>query len=64
MNESLLAKLKNVRLHDIGHIFLFLLALLPAAVLRRRRPHLWLVAETATEARDNGYWFFRYLRRE
>ena len=64
MNESFLAKLKNVRLQDVGHIFLFLLALLPAAVLRRRRPHLWLVAETATEARDNGYWFFRYLRRE
>ena len=62
MNESLLRKLKMLRLRDLGHGFLFLLALLPAALLRRRRPHLWLVCEGGREARDNGYWFFRYLR--
>ena len=33
MNESLFAKLKRVRLADIGAFFLFLLALLPAAVI-------------------------------
>lgn len=64
MNEGLLTKLKRVRAADIGHLFLFLLALLPAAVLRRRRPHIWLVCETADEARDNGYRFFRFLRAE
>ena len=62
MNESLLQKLKMVRLRDLGHGFLFLLALLPAAVYRRFRPHLWLVCEGPREAQDNGYWFFRYLR--
>ena len=64
MRESLLSKLKRVSLRDVGHCFLFLLALLPAAVLRLRRPHLWLVCEKGSEARDNGYWFFRYLRQE
>lgn len=64
MNESVFEKLKHVRLADVGHIFLFLFALLPALFYRRKRPHLWLVAETETEARDNGYWFFRYLRNE
>lgn len=64
MNESLLRKLKMVSLRDLGHGFLFLLALLPAAILRRSRPHLWLVCEGGREARDNGYWFFRYLREE
>lgn len=64
MNESLFSKLRQVTLRDIGHVFLFLAALLPAAVFRMRRPHLWLVCESAREARDNGYWLFRYLRRE
>ena len=62
MNETLLQKLKMVRLRDLGHVFLFLLALLPAAVFRRARPHLWLVCEGPREAQDNGYWFFKYLR--
>ena len=63
MNERIIEKLKNVRLRDILHILLFLLAVLPAAVYRRVRPHIWLVCEV-NEARDNGYWFFRYLRLE
>ena len=55
--HRLLLYLKNV---------LLLLALWPAAaLLRRTRPsfrNLWLVAERGTDARDNGYWFYRYLR--
>ena len=44
-----------------------LLALLwPAAALlrktRRSYRNLWLVSERGFDARDNGYWFFRYLR--
>ena len=64
MNEGFFAKLRQVRMGDIGHMFLFLLALLPAAVYRWRRPHLWLLCETAEEAQDNGYWLFRYLCKE
>lgn len=36
-----------------------------AAVMRMVCPsyrNLWLVAERGFDARDNGYWFFRYLR--
>ena len=62
MREGLLQKLKRVRAKDIGHIFLFLAALIPALLYKRRRPHLWLVCENENEARDNGYWFFKYLR--
>ena len=45
----------------------FLLAVLRpvAAVLRKTNKNfrgLWLVAERGIDARDNGYWFFRYLR--
>ena len=47
----------------------FLLALLSpiATVLRRTNKayrHLWLVMERGFDARDNAYWFFRYLRQQ
>ena len=63
MNESLLSKLKRIKLSDIGHFFLFLFALLPAMIYRRRRPHLWLLCEYDMEAQDNGYALFKYLRK-
>ena len=62
MKESLFAKLKRVRPADIGHFVLFLLALLPAAVFKRKRKHLWLLCEYATEAQDNAFALFRHLR--
>ena len=62
MKESLFAKLKRIHFGDIGHFFLFLIALLPAAVYRRRRKHLWLLCEYANEAQDNGFALFRHLR--
>ena len=38
------------------------LALTPVARLIYRKKHVWLVSERGTDARDNGYHFFRYLR--
>jgi len=63
MKESLLAKLKRIRFGDIGHVFLFLIALLPAAIYKRKRRHLWLLCEYAKEAQDNAFALFRYLRK-
>lgn len=63
MNESLLSKLKRINLGDIGHLFLFLFALIPAMIYKRKRPHLWLLCEYRMEAQDNGYALFRYLRK-
>lgn len=64
MNESFFQKLKQVRFRELLHFLLFAAAVIPALFLKRRRPHLWLICESRKEARDNGYWFFRYLRRE
>lgn len=38
--------------------------LLPFAAVKFRGKHVWLVCERGTDARDNGYHMFRYLRRE
>ena len=62
MKESFFAKLRRVRPADVGHFFLFLLALLPAAIYRRKRKHLWLLCEYAMEAQDNAFALFSYLR--
>ena len=57
--RRLLAYLKNVFL---------LAALWPASALLRRTHRdyrrLWLVSERGIDARDNGYWFYRYLREQ
>ncbi len=61
MKETFFQKLQRVRIGDIGHIFLFLIALPISLVYRLFRRELWLVCDNKNEARDNGYWFFRFL---
>lgn len=63
MNHSFFSKIKEVSIKDIGHIFLFLIALLPGWIYGRLRPNLWLFCENEYEARDNGYWLFEYVRK-
>ena len=49
----------------LKNAFLLILLRPAAAVLRRTSReyrHLWLVMERGFDARDNGYWFFHYLR--
>ncbi len=57
---------KIIRLLDYAkHLALCLLLWPAAAILRRVKPAyrgLWLVSERGNDARDNGYWFFRYLK--
>lgn len=55
-------KLTAVGFSDLLHIFKFVLAFIPSRFLKRKRKNMWLVCEYENEARDNGYWFFRYLR--
>ncbi len=57
-----LEKLKGVKPRDIGHIFLFLLALPAALIYKRFRKNLWLICDNGKEAADNGYWLFKYIR--
>ena len=54
-------KLQRVKIGDIGHIFLFLIALPVALVYRCFRKDLWLICDNKNEARDNGYWLFKYI---
>ena len=54
-------KFKNVKLRDIGHVFLFLLALPIALVYKQKRKDLWLFCDNGKEASDNGFVLFKYV---
>lgn len=60
--HDFLIRLKFVKLEDIFSAFVMTVALIVAPFHRLRRRHLWLIMERRGEARDNGYWFFKYLR--
>ncbi|HBA37312.1 MAG TPA: teichoic acid biosynthesis protein B, partial [Firmicutes bacterium] len=64
----MLNKIKKITIRDILGCLIFLVALVPALIyrvyLRLSKKELWLVSETANRARDNGYVFFCYLKRE
>ncbi|HBI60153.1 MAG TPA: teichoic acid biosynthesis protein B [Lachnospiraceae bacterium] len=62
MKQRFWNKLREVSLNDFWHIILFLLALFPAFIYKKKRRHLWLICENKEEARDNGYWLFHYIR--
>lgn len=60
--SGLKEKLERVRFSDILSFFTFLAAIPQALILKRKRPDLWLICEEFSEARDNGYWLFKYTR--
>lgn len=59
-------KLKKVSFRDIIGIIPFILLIIPAFIykisLKVRKKELWLIGETEKTARDNGYFFFKYMR--
>ena len=62
MKQNFWTKIKEVSIKDFLHFFLFLFALLPAYIYKRIRGNIWLICENEQEARDNGYWLYRYIR--
>ena len=59
--DRFFSKVKNVSYKDLIHFLLFAAALIPAWILKHKRPHLWLICEYGKEARDNGFWFYKYV---
>ena len=59
---SLKEKLERVKLKDIVSIGTFLCAIPHAMFLRKKRPDMWLICEDYNEARDNGYWLYKYIK--
>lgn len=58
------SKLKLVKGKDVLSLFLCCFAIPVSIIKKRADTDIWLVCESEKEARDNGYWFFRYLREQ
>lgn len=54
-------RIKFVKLKDIYAIIPMLFGLVMSVPYRIFHKNIWLICERADEARDNGYWFFKYL---
>lgn len=55
-------KLKFVKLKDVLSLFSLIIVFIPAMITKIFVRDFWLICEDEFEARDNGYWFFKYLR--
>jgi CDP-glycerol glycerophosphotransferase len=61
MEQSLWQKLQRVKLSDVIHAIYFLLAFPISILYKQFRKNLWLICDNENEARDNGYWLFKYI---
>lgn len=62
--ENLKEKFERVKIKDILSFFIMILSLPYALWLKISRPNIWLICEDANEARDNGYWLYKYITKE
>lgn len=60
--NNFLLKFKNVRLIDIFSVLPLFIAIIPSIIIRKKHPDLWLISERKDEARDNGFWLYKYIR--
>lgn len=54
-------RLKFVKVKDIVSVFPMIIGFAGSIPLRLFRRNIWLICERENEARDNGYWFFKYV---
>ncbi len=63
MNQSLWQKFKRVKWVDFIHIIIFVFAIPVSWFYRMKHKELWLICDLKGEARDNGFWFFEYMKK-
>ena len=62
MEKSFLQRLQKVKIKDLLSIIYFILAIIPSLLIKLFNPHIWIVSDCEDEARDNGYYFFKYFK--
>lgn len=58
------SRFKFLKIKDFVSFFKMLLVLIPALITKIFIRDFWLICEDENEARDNGYWFFKYVREQ
>ena len=62
MQYSIKKVFNFIRLNDILHLFLAFFILPWALIAKIFIRNFWLVCEDKNEARDNGYWLYKWIR--
>jgi CDP-glycerol glycerophosphotransferase (TagB/SpsB family) len=60
--NNFISRIKYITVQDLLSLFLFLLSIIPSRIFRLKHSDLWLICEDKNEARDNGYWLYKYIR--
>lgn len=55
------SRLKFVKWKDMIQVFPASIGYITSLFVRIKHDNVWLVCERGSDARDNGYWFFKYL---
>ena len=61
MKKNFWQRLQRVKLNDVLSIFAFLFAIIPSFIYKHTHKPFWLICEYSEEARDNAYYFFKYM---
>ncbi len=56
------SRFKFLKFSDFLSFFVLLIVFLPAMITKIFVRDLWLICEDKNEARDNGYWLFKYIK--
>lgn len=66
--KKILGKLKKIKLNNILGIFIFLICIIPAFIfntyLKLRKKELWVICESGELARDNGFAFYKFMKKK
>lgn len=60
--KNFIRGIRRVKFHDFLQVWKLIIAIIPSLICKLFHHDLWLVCEDENEARDNGYWFFKYVR--
>lgn len=56
------AKIKKMTIKDYISLVKIIITFIPGKIYKIFNPDIWLISERENEARDNGYWLFKFIR--
>ena len=56
------AKIKKMTIKDYISLVKIIITFFPGKIYKIFNPDIWLISERENEARDNGYWLFKFIR--
>lgn len=59
-----LKRIVNINIRDIASIFPMIVAIIPSFFLKKRYQNIWMISDRKDEANDNGFCFFKYMRKK